>query len=109
MRILLSLILILALAFLGHRWPSQLGEGPHKRIARFFGQGVGLIAIGIALGPLGLNLIDQEILSVLTPLKVLTLAWVGLLFGLQFDRAVMGPGPPKRLIGLFLLEGLGSE
>ncbi len=108
MRILLSLILILALAFLGHRWPSQLGEGPHKRIARFFGQGVGLIAIGIALGPLGLNLIDQEILSVLTPLKVLTLAWVGLLFGLQFDRAVMGPGPPKRLIGLFLLEGLGS-
>jgi hypothetical protein len=106
MRILLSLIIILALAFLGHRWPSHLGDGWQKRVARFFGQGAGLIMFGILLGPMGLGLIDREILRVLLPLKVLTLAWIGLLFGLQFDRTLIIEGRRRAFTGILFRESL---
>lgn len=54
-----------------------------------------LLLLGMALGPRGLGLVPVEVLDGLDPVIHLAVGWAGLIFGLQFNR---------RLVGLYRLR-----
>ncbi|MBN2496661.1 MAG: cation:proton antiporter [Deltaproteobacteria bacterium] len=61
--------------------------------------GLGFFAIGVALGPLAIGLVDDEMLRGLDVLIDLGVGWVGLLFGLQFHFQDLRRLPWRHYLG----------
>jgi len=59
------------------------------------------IGVGVAIGPHGLDAVTLETVRSATPLVVLGLGWIGLMLGLQAQRAVLAnlPAPLLRVWG----------
>ncbi len=67
--------------------------------------GTEYIFVGLLLGQRYLNVIDSDSLVGLEPLVLVALGWVGLLFGLQFDRRSL-KNLPLQFFTVSVLQGL---
>jgi Sodium/hydrogen exchanger family len=89
---LLSTLVLILLALLGANLSfstEHVPSGPRL----LFKTGTHFVLVGFILGPAGLELFSAEALEQLSPLLVLGLGWVGLLFGMQLDRDTLGQFP----------------
>jgi len=83
---LVAVLSLALVALLGARFGFRR-EGAPRELRLFLASGSHYLLIGFLLGPAAAGLLTPEILDGLSPLVALGLGWVGLLFGLQFDRA----------------------
>ncbi len=104
MHTILGLILVALFAYLG----SALFRLQRLPIAlrALISSGLGFFAIGLVLGPLGVDLLGPEVLSGLDVLINLGLGWVGLLFGLQFRFGELRRLPLRHYLAAMLEAGL---
>ncbi|MBF0170473.1 MAG: hypothetical protein HQK87_05210 [Nitrospinae bacterium] len=79
-------IILFAAGFLGSRFAFAKERLP-ALLRDMFLTGWEYIFIGMVLGPLGFDLIDQGRMEQLSPLLALGLAWAGLIFGMQMRVA----------------------
>ena len=82
MEAILGLALITVISYVGSVYIFRKEKLPPK-LRYLFYTGWEFILLGIAAGPLALNLFPKEVLHSFDPLLNLGLAWVGLLFGTQ--------------------------
>ncbi|MBN1793437.1 MAG: hypothetical protein JW844_00565 [Candidatus Omnitrophica bacterium] len=105
MKMLLSLLILLALGFIGSRLSfSKIRFPLFSRY--FFLSGDEYILLGLALGPSLFNVVDAASLVQLSPLVSLLLGWIGFLFGLQFQHKKLRY-LPKHYFTISLAESLG--
>ncbi|MFH1569681.1 MAG: hypothetical protein ABIL09_16920, partial [Gemmatimonadota bacterium] len=93
MRLVLAAAFVTVLAFAGtrlpflrrtlSRWRAPLG------LQSLLVSGTGFLLLGLLLGEFGLGLLDAATLSGLSPFVGLGLAWIGLLFGVQWEARVL--------------------
>lgn len=83
-RLLLAIVIIAVTAILGSRIISR-GRRLPLGLDHLLVSGTSYIFIGLALGPLGLDVLDRPTLGQLQPALLFALAWIGFLFGLQFE------------------------
>ena len=89
---LFSTLVLILLALLGASLSfSTEHVPPGPRL--LFKTGTHFVLVGFFLGPAGLEWVSAEALEQLSPLLVLGLGWVGLLFGMQLDRDTLGQFP----------------
>ena len=89
---LVSTLVLILLALLGARFSfstERVPAGPRL----LFRTGTHFLFLGLALGPVGLSFLSEDAVVQLYPLLGLGLGWVGLLFGLQLDRATLRAFP----------------
>lgn len=89
---LISTLVLILLALLGANLSfstKHVPPGPRLLLKT----GTHFVLVGFLLGPAGLELVSAESLEQLSPLLVLALGWVGLLFGMQLDRDTLGQFP----------------
>ena len=102
MKIFFALLIVILLVFGGYHLTFRKFKIP--LIARtFYLSGLEFILFGIFLGPLFLNVLDDTSIRGLEPLMALLLGWVGMLFGFQFEMAIL-----RRFPGLQLLAAIGE-
>lgn len=90
---LLATLVLILLALLGARVSfSTQRVPPGPRL--LFRTGIHYALAGVALGPLGLELLTRDAVEQLYPLMGLGLGWIGFLFGMQLDRATLRHFPP---------------
>jgi len=65
----------------------------HRAFALISSAGGVAIPLGILLGPLGLDLITNDVLVSARPLAMIALTWVGVIVGLQARRAIFAAVP----------------
>jgi hypothetical protein len=83
MKLLLAIVIIIVVSVLGSRLTflnRRLSMGFHSILLT----GTEYIFIGVILGGMGLNVLDDNALSQMEPFLVFGLCWIGFLFGLQF-------------------------
>ncbi len=88
MRLLLTVLALALLSLVG----SRLGFGSRRAslgIRLFVSAGSHYVLLGLLLGPHGAGLITRAVTDSLAPFIALGLGWIGLLFGLQFDRQTL--------------------
>ncbi len=61
--------------------------------AALIGGGWVFFAVGLLIGPIGIDLLKLDLLTELRPLLQIGLAWIGLLVGLQAKRSIMAQIP----------------
>jgi len=89
---LFSTLVLILLALLGASLSFSTEHAPPgPRL--LFKTGTHFVLVGFFLGPAGLEWVSAEALEQLSPLLVLGLGWVGLLFGMQLDRDTLGQFP----------------
>lgn len=89
---LLATLILILLAFLGARFSfstENVPAGPRL----LFRTGTHFIFVGFVLGPSVMGLVTADALEHLFPFVALGLGWVGLLFGLQFERDTLRAFP----------------
>lgn len=102
MKILFGIIAISILAFTGSRWSFAHFRMPQFAVQVFF-TGAEFILVGVLLGPFVLNIIDPETWNALHPIRALCLGWIGFVFGLHLEPAVVRRFPREFLrIALFM-------
>lgn len=83
MKLLLAIVIIIAVSVLGSRLTFL-----NRRLSMGFRSilltGTEYIFIGVILGGMGLNVLDNNALTQMEPFLVFGLCWIGFLFGLQF-------------------------
>jgi hypothetical protein len=84
MKILFALLVILFVTFAGYHFSFR------KVKVGFLSKGLWLtgneyLLVGLALGPWGLDLLDEDTIKGLTPLSALVLGWAGMVLGFQFE------------------------
>lgn len=88
MRLLLTVLALALLSLLG----SRLGFRSRRAslgIRLFVSSGSHFVLMGFLLGPHGAGLVTEGLTDALAPFVALGLGWIGLLFGLQFDRPTL--------------------
>lgn len=88
MRLLLTVLALALLSLVG----SRLGFGSRRAslgIRLFVSAGSHYVLLGLLLGPHGAGLVTRGVTDSLAPFIALGLGWIGLLFGLQFDRQTL--------------------
>lgn len=88
MRLLLTVLALALLSLLG----SRLGFRSRRAslgIRLFVSAGSHYVLLGFLLGPRGAGLVSEGVTNSLAPIIALGLGWIGLLFGLQFDRQTL--------------------
>lgn len=88
MRLLLTVLALALLSLLG----SRLGFRSRRAslgIRLFVSAGSHYVLLGFLLGPRGAGLVTEGVTQSLAPFIALGLGWIGLLFGLQFDRQTL--------------------
>jgi len=83
-RLLLAIVIISVVAILGSRIISRGRRLPFG-LNHLLVSGTGYIFLGLVLGRMGLDVFDQTTLAQLQPALLFALAWIGFLFGLQFE------------------------
>lgn len=89
MKALLAVLILVLLGLLGSRFGFREEWGP-LGLRLFFAAGTHFLLIGFLLGPEVLGLFTPDLLDALSPVIMLGLGWIGLLFGLQFDLESLG-------------------
>lgn len=84
MKIFFALLLITFVALNGYHLTFRGVKMPFFSRKLYF-TGTEFIFLGILLGPVFFNLLDQDTIAGLEPIKALVLGWIGLLFGFQFE------------------------
>jgi hypothetical protein len=88
MKIFFALLIIITLVFGGYHLTFRQFRLP--LIARtFYLSGLEFILLGMLLGPMFFNVLDENSIRGLEPLMALLLAWVGMLFGFQFEISML--------------------
>ncbi len=112
MKTILALIAIALFAYLGSTL-FQLRRSP-AWLRALISSGVVFFGVGVALGPLAIGFLDQEMIAGLDVLVDLGVGWVGLIFGLQFYYKDLKRLPGRHYLGAGLqsvstlvLGGLG--
>jgi hypothetical protein len=97
---LVSTLALILLALLGARFSFSTRRVPqgYRLLLR---TGAHFLLLGFLLGPAVLGLLDLEALGQFSPLLGLALGWIGLVFGLQLDRAALKQFP-RSFLGLAL-------
>lgn len=100
MRFLLAAILLALIGLVGARvaFPAtsrSLG------VRLFFSSGTHFLLLGFLLGPHAADLINDVLFASLSPFIMLGLGWVGLLFGVQFDREALARFPLRAQLAGF--------
>ncbi|MFO7588921.1 MAG: hypothetical protein R6X22_12770 [Gemmatimonadota bacterium] len=88
MRLLLTALALVLISLVG----SRVGFRSRRAsiaVRLFFSSGSHFVLIGFLLGPHAAGLVTPELIGKLSPFVALGLGWIGLLFGLQFDRGVL--------------------
>lgn len=83
-RLLLAIVIISVVAILGSRIISRGRRLPFG-LNHLLISGTAYIFLGMALGRMGLDVFDEATLAQLQPALLFALAWIGFLFGLQFE------------------------
>jgi len=83
-RLLLAIVIIAVVAILGSRIISRGRRLPFG-LTHLLVSGTAYIFLGMALGGMGLDVFDEATLAQLQPALLFALAWIGFLFGLQFE------------------------
>ncbi len=89
---LVATLILIVLALLGARFSfsaERVPPGPRLLLRT----GTHFLALGFAVGPLGLGLLGPQSTRELFPFLALGLGWVGLHFGLQLDRRALAHFP----------------
>ncbi len=104
MKQLLGIALILAIGLVtSHRWFGRVRLWGRARF--FYLTGEEFLLVGLALGPMGFNLLDHRTLASLEPFVGLGLGYLGFIFGMQFHRGVI-IRVPGRFLGASLLQSV---
>lgn len=104
MKIFLALLIIILVVFGGYHLTFRQFKIP--LFARtFYLSGLEFILLGVLLGPLFFNVLDENSIRGLEPLMALLLAWVGMLFGFQFEISILRRFPISQLLAA-IGEGL---
>lgn len=93
---LVGVLILILLGLIGSRLefdPARTPLGPQLLLAT----GFHFLLLGFLLGPF-LGLLTADVVVQLQPLMALGLGWIGLLFGLQLDRAQLAQFPPAYLV-----------
>lgn len=88
MKALLAVLILVLLGLLGARFGFREERGP-LGLRLLFAAGTHYLLVGYALGPQALGLLTPDLLEALSPVIMLGLGWIGLLFGLQFEREAL--------------------
>jgi hypothetical protein len=83
-RLLLAIVIIAVVAVLGSRIISRGRRLPFG-LTHLLVSGTAYIFLGLILGPKVLDVFDRPTLDQLQPALLFALAWIGFLFGLQFE------------------------
>jgi len=70
----------------------------------FFLSGVEYIFLGMLIGPIGFNLLRATILNSLQPIIVLELGWIGIIYGLQFQREILSKTPLGHVLVMLIVS-----
>ena len=84
MKALLAVLILVLLGLLGARFGFRAERGP-LGLRLLFAAGTHWLLVGYVLGPQALGLLTPDLLDALSPVIMLGLGWIGLLFGLQFE------------------------
>jgi hypothetical protein len=84
MKLLITIVIITVIALIGSRL-TFLNRKLPLGFRNIIFTGTEYIFMGVFLGKMGFNLIDPKIVISLLPFLYFGLAWIGFLFGLQFD------------------------
>jgi len=84
MKTVFTLLLILFLAFTGYHLTFRTLRLP-LFAKKFSLTGTEFLFFGLLLGPVFFNVLDDETLRGLEPLRAMLLGWIGMLFGFQFE------------------------
>ncbi len=94
MKFLIAIIIIAGTALIGSRITfirTQLGLG----VKSIFITGIEYIMLGLLLGGSGLNILDVDTIRKFQPFLIFGLAWVGYLYGIQFEIKLVRTLPEK--------------
>lgn len=102
MKLLLAIVIILVVTVLGSRLTFL-----NRRLSMGFRSllltGTEYIFIGVLLGGMGLNVLDNDAINQMEPFLVFGLCWIGFLFGLQFKVQQL-----KKLPGYYFTISAGQ-
>lgn len=102
MKLVLAAVLVTALAFAGSRLPKLKQRLSGVRLPlglqSLLLSGSEFVLVGLLLGQAGLGLLDERTLTGLYPFVGLGLAWIGLLFGVQWEARVLRSLAPAGVI-----------
>lgn len=101
---LVGVLVLVLLGLLGSRFafdPERAPIGPRLLLAT----GSHFLLVGLLLGPV-LGLLTLEVIGQLEALFALGLGWIGLLFGLQLDRAQLAQFPGSWLLFTLVQAGV---
>lgn len=84
MKALLAVLILVLAGLLGARFGFREERGP-LGLRLLLATGTHFLVLGYLLGPQALGLFTPELLDTLSPVIMLGLGWIGLLFGLQFE------------------------
>lgn len=108
MRLLLTVLALVLVSLLGARFGFR-SERASLGFRLFVSTGSHFVLIGFLLGPHVGGLITESVTHSLAPFIALGLGWIGLLFGLQFDRSDLrnfGRGEQALVFGQALVTWL---
>lgn len=84
MQIVIGFLVLLLVALIGSHSLRSLYTPP-PIIRRLFDNGLIFIAVGMAVGPAGVDLLTPDVLEKSGPVVVLFLGWIGFLFGVHLE------------------------
>ncbi len=88
MRLLLTALALVLISLVGSRLAFR-SRRASVAVRLFTSSGSHFVLAGFLLGPHAAGLVTRELIRELAPFVALGLGWIGLLFGLQFDRRVL--------------------
>lgn len=91
-RILLAVLALAGLAIAAGT-PISRRLHRHRAVAALAAGGWLAVIAGVAIGPGGLDLVDDGIVAAVRPLVIVALGWVGLIVGLQARRRLLAAVP----------------
>jgi len=94
MKFLFAIAIIAGISLIGSRITflrKQFGLG----VKNIFLTGIEYIVFGLLLGSSGLDILDAEIIEKFQPFVVFGLAWIGYLYGIQFEIKLVRKLPKK--------------
>ena len=94
MKILLAAVVLAVLALVGSRRVMRRARVP-LGAQLIFATGTEFVFVGLLLGESWLGVIDGAAVRGLEPFVVVALGWIGLVFGLQFERRSLRALPPN--------------
>ncbi|MCK4888590.1 MAG: hypothetical protein KAS97_01585, partial [Candidatus Aminicenantes bacterium] len=104
MKFLIAIIIIAGTALIGSRITfirKQLGLG----VKNIFFTGIEYILLGLLLGGSGLKILDADTIRKFQPFLIFGLAWVGYLYGIQFEIKLVR-GLPKKFFSITAIQAI---